>query len=99
MNTKLDISRIAAAVQLLETTKPGDRFDALRDLALSNGGRCDLPGEARGDDGDPLYDPILKSIEVFGIYAMADTIDELPQNWMLCARNVLSGGFDRAEVA
>lgn len=100
MSWRLDISRIAGAVDALERMEPEARVLALKNLADNNGGRLDLPSEARGPDGAPIYDPLIKSVEVFGVYAMADKLDELPKNWMLAARNILSAADDEdAEVA
>jgi hypothetical protein len=51
---------------------------------LAYGGRWDLPSELTED-----YRPALVSLQVFGVHAMAATLDELPRNWMRTAGNLL----------
>ncbi|AVO37364.1 hypothetical protein [Pukyongiella litopenaei] len=100
MKARIELARIAAAIELLKRVNPERRLARLRKLILNNGGRWDLPSEARGRDGAPIYNPLLISVELFGVYAMADDVDELAKNWMRCARNILdAAGDDRAEVA
>lgn len=97
MSWRLDIGRIAAAVDALERVDPEARLLALKNLSDNNCGRMDIPAMT---DGALIYNPLIKSVEVFGVYAMADDLDELPKNWILAARNILSAiGDDRAEVA
>ena len=80
------IEMLARAVAAIEAEDADRRLHKLYAIALANGGRWDMP-EPGADGGD--YDPLLKSIEVFGVYAMAEDVDDLPKNWMICARNIL----------
>jgi hypothetical protein len=75
------VSRLMAA---LATTPPDERLPALKRAVLAHGGRWDLPSELTG-----TYRPALVSLQVFGVHAMAASLDELPRNWMRAARNVL----------
>lgn len=83
MTGRLDLDRIAGAVDQLEQSVPARKLTVLRYLATHNGGRFDLPSAAGG------YDPIIKSVELFGVYAMAEDAEELPKNWIKAARNIL----------
>ncbi|RBW63039.1 hypothetical protein [Ruegeria sp. A3M17] len=83
MSGRLDIKRIVVAVEQLELTAPARKLPVLKYLAMHNGGRWDLPS-ANGD-----YEPLIKSIELFGVYAMAEDVEELPQNWLKAAYNIL----------
>lgn len=64
--------------------RPTGRLSALKRAVLAHGGRWELPSELTG-----IYRPALVSLQVFGIHAMAPTLDELPRNWMRAAGNVL----------
>jgi hypothetical protein len=75
------VSRLVAA---LGATAPDERLSALKRAVLAHGGRWDLPSEL-----NEAYCPALVSLQVFGIHAMAPTLDELPRNWMRAAGNVL----------
>jgi len=75
---------IRALLAELEMTPQARRMDALKEAVIEAGGRCDLPSDAPG-----AYNPALLSVQVFGIYAMAETLDELARNWMRAARNML----------
>ncbi|WP_300067805.1 hypothetical protein [uncultured Ruegeria sp.] len=83
MSLHLDIKRIIVAIEQLEQTVPAHKLTVLLYLAMRNAGRWDLPSE----DGD--YDPLIKSIELFGVYAMAEEADELAKNWVKAAHNIL----------
>jgi hypothetical protein len=56
-------------------------------VSAAHGGRWDLPSEVSG-----IYEPALISLQVFGVHAMAEMLDELPRNWMRAAANILEGG-------
>jgi hypothetical protein len=75
------VSRLVAD---LATTPPDERLSALKRAVLAHGGRWDLPSEISG-----VYRPALLSLQVFGVHAMAATLDELPRNWMRAAGNIL----------
>jgi hypothetical protein len=83
MSQRLDIKRIIVAVEQLELTAPARKLPVLKYLAMHNGGRWDLPS-ANGD-----YEPLIKSIELFGVYAMSEVVEELPKNWLIAAYNIL----------
>jgi len=65
-------------------TPPDERLPALKRAVLAHGGRWDLPSERCED-----YHPALVSLQVFGVHAMAATLDELSRNWMRAAGNML----------
>jgi hypothetical protein len=75
------VSRLVAA---LGATAPDERLSALKRAVLAHGGRWDLQSEQ-----NETYRPALVSLQVFGIHAMAPTLDELPRNWMKAAGNML----------
>ncbi len=75
------VSRLVAA---LATTPPDERLSVLKRAVLAHGGRWDLPSELT-----EAYRPALVSLQVFGIHAMAPSLDELPRNWMRAAGNML----------
>ncbi len=83
MSARLDLKGLVIGVEQLEQAHPARKLDTLRYLALHNGGRLDLPSAA----GD--YDPLIKSVELFGVYAMAEVTEELPKNWVKAATNIL----------
>lgn len=80
-----DTTALDALVKALAALSAAQRLDALKQAVLRNGGRWDLPSEFPG-----IYRPALVSLQVFGVHAMAETLEELPQNWMRAARNVLA---------
>ena len=90
MSTDLHIGRIRNAVELLELVQHSGRLSALKNLALNNGGTWDLPSDKPG-----VYDPLIKTVQVFGVFAMSEDIAELPKNWLSAATNIL-GGLDDA---
>lgn len=85
MTDRLDLNRIDLAVDTITRTSPAQRLAVLKSLIIKNGGRWDLPSERIGD-----YDPLIKSAEFFGVYAMAEDAAELPKNWLIAARNILA---------
>jgi hypothetical protein len=84
MNPVIDLGPVSRLVAALATTRPDERLSALKRAVLAHGGRWDLPSELT-----EAYRPALVSLQVFGIYAMAPTLGELPCNWMRAAGNVL----------
>lgn len=60
------------------------RLPILKQAAMQYGGDWDLPA-----DSPDVYDPVMPSISVLGVTAFAETVDELPFNWMRAARNAL----------
>ena len=84
MNPNLDLGTVSHLVTDLATTPPDERMSALKRAVLAHGGRWDLPSELT-----EAYCPALVSLQVFGIHAMAASLDELQRNWMRAAGNVL----------
>ena len=80
-----DTTALAALIKALAALPAAQRLDALRRAVIRNGGRWDLPSELPG-----IYRPALDSLQVFGVHAMAETLEELPRNWMRAAPNVLA---------
>lgn len=79
----------------LKVTQQEARLEILKRAVITHGGRWDLPSDARG-----IYQPALISLQVFGVHAMADNLDELPRNWMRAAANILDAqGREFTEVA
>jgi hypothetical protein len=83
----IDTGRIAELLAELEVTTQRHRLIILKRAVVAHGGRWDLPSEVSG-----VYEPALISLQVFGVHAMAETLDELPRNWMRAAANILDGG-------
>ena len=91
----IDISQIACLLDDLRVSPQEARLEILKRAVIAHGGRWDLPSDALG-----IYQPALISLQVFGVHAMADTLDELPRNWMRAAGNILEGAeYGPAEVA
>jgi hypothetical protein len=91
----IDLSQITCLLADLNVNKPETRLEILKRAVIAHGGRWDLPSDALG-----VYLPALISLQVFGVHAMADNLDELPRNWMRAAANILDGAeHGRAEVA
>ncbi len=80
-----DTTALGALLATLAALPAAQRLDALKRAVIRNAGRWDLPSEFPG-----IYRPALVSLQVFGVHAMAETLEELPQNWMRAARNVLA---------
>lgn len=94
MSQRMDIAQIAALVVDLELTAIEKRLDVLKSAVITSGGRWDLPSAKQG-----AYDPFLMSIQVFGVYAMADNLEELPRNWMRLSVDILDAAQNSAEAA
>lgn len=84
MDGKPDTEALDALVKAVAGLPTEWRLDVLRQAVIRHGGRWDLPSELPG-----IYRPVLVSMQVFGVHAMAETLEELPENWMRAARNVL----------
>lgn len=92
MNHAFNLGRIQRAIDSLKPLLCNDAeaIKHLKALAMQNNGRWDLPHEGCG------YNPVIKSIEVFGVHAMASEVEELPKNWLIAAENILSLEEDEA---
>jgi len=91
----IDIAQIGCLLDDLKVTPQETRIEILKRAVIAHGGRLDLPSDVRG-----VYQPALISLQVFGVHAMADSLDELPRNWMRAAANILEGAeHGPAEVA
>lgn len=84
MNECANFAAVSHLVAALATTPPDGRLSTLKRAVLAHGGRWDLPSELT-----EAYRPALVSLQVFGVHAMAASLDELPRNWMRAAGNVL----------
>ena len=85
MEDEPDTSALGALIKALAALPAAQRLDALKRAVIRSGGRWDLPSEISG-----IYRPALVSLQVFGVHAMAETLEELPRNWMRAALNVLT---------
>jgi hypothetical protein len=91
----IDLAQIACLLDDLKVTLQETRLEILKRAVIAHGGRWDLPSDVRG-----VYQPALISLQVFGVHAMADNLDELPRNWMRAAANILDAqGREFAGVA
>jgi len=81
----IDLDRLQALADRVETAGPADALRLLRRAVLDHGGRWDLPGETPG-----TYEPAIVSVQVFGVFGMAEDIEALPTNWCRAARNILA---------
>ena len=91
----IDIGQITCLLDDLRVSPQEARLEILKRAVIAHGGRWDLPSDVRG-----VYQPALISLQVFGVHAMADSLDELPRNWMRAAANILEGAeHGRVEVA
>ena len=86
----VDIGRIAELLAELGVSAQRHRLIILKRAVVAHGGRWDLPSDISG-----VYEPALISLQVFGVHAMAETLDELPRNWMRAAANIIEGGACR----
>lgn len=94
MSQRIDIAQIADLIADLEITPIEEQLEVLITTAHASGGRCDLPSAKQG-----VYAPLLVSIQVFGVYAMSDTLEDLPRNWTKTATNILDATQNPAEAA
>ena len=91
---RLETDRIAHLLSELEIADPKFRLHMLRQAVMQNGGRWDLPSEKPG-----VYEPAIKEIMVYGLFAAAENIEELPRNWMRAAMNILKATESEGEAA
>lgn len=94
MSQHIDIDMITTLVADLKTAPIEKRLEVLKSAVITSGGRWDLPSAKQG-----VYAPLLMSIQVFGVYAMAENLEELPRNWMQLAANILDANQNSAEAA
>lgn len=94
MSETLNLDRIRWAHDMMKFTPVSDRLGLLKYMIMSNGGRWDLPSRKPG-----VYQPLIMSVQLFGVHAMAEELDELPKNWMQVAENILGATDNPAEVA
>ena len=85
MSANDQIASIAAEIATLELIRPGSRLAHIETRVIETGGTWDLPAA-----GPAIYDPLIKSIQLHGIFAMSDKIDDLAKNWLKAARNTLN---------
>jgi len=91
----IDLGQIACLLDDLKVTPREARLEILKRAVIAHGGRWDLPSDALG-----VYQSALISLQVFGVHAIAETLDELPLNWMRAAGNILeSEALGRVVVA
>lgn len=79
-----DFDRIRGLVVLMNAARPDHRLDVLKFAVTNYGGRWDLPSERIGE-----YQPAIVEIQVFGIHAMAEDVDQLAEAWLTAARDML----------
>jgi hypothetical protein len=85
MSVNDQIASIAAEIATLEQIRPGSRLAHIETRVVETGGTWGLPA------ADPaIYDPLINSIQLHGIFVMSDKIDELAHNWLKAARNTLT---------
>lgn len=82
-----DTALLRALVDEMAAVPPDRRVEALKRAVIEHGGRWDLPSDKPG-----VYQPVLLSAQVFGVCAFAETIEELPVNWLRAAENALAWG-------
>ncbi len=85
MGDEPDTAALAELIDALAALPADQRLEALKRAVVRHGGRWDLPSELPG-----IYRPALVSLQVYGVHAMAETLEELPRNWMRAAQNVLA---------
>ena len=81
-----DTALLRVLVDEMAAGPPDRRVEALKRAVIEHGGRWDLPSDKPG-----VYQPVLLSAQVFGVFAFAETIEELPVNWLRTAKNALAG--------
>ena len=78
----LDIDRIAATRDALLSCSPQNRLLALQNLCENNG-VWTIPQDSS------RYSPVLYEISLFGVAAIADDVQRLPDNWLRACANIL----------
>jgi hypothetical protein len=84
MTPHLDFPRIAEALALLESCSADAQLLHLKNLCENNG-VWTVPQDHN------RYSPVLYEVSLFGVPAISDDIERLPDNWMRAARNILRG--------
>lgn len=88
------IARLRLLRDHVEALPEDKQLKALKAVVLETGGRWDLPSARAG-----IYQPMLVSLQVYGIPAMAENTDELVGNWIAAATNVLEAAdTEKAEI-
>ncbi len=89
----VDLDAVRELLVALEFTPREERLAALERTAIDTGGTVNLP--------KPGYRPVIASIEVFEVFAMAEDPAALPANWTRVARNILeaAGGTAAGSIA
>ncbi|RYH04105.1 hypothetical protein EU805_01665 [Salipiger sp. IMCC34102] len=90
MNTT-QVMNLSDEVAELELIPNEGKLEHLKNRVINTGGTWDLPSA----DGE-TYQPLICSIQLHGIYAMAERLDELPKNWRRAALNVLEAHREAA---
>lgn len=84
MNLATNLARIRDVVDLLKHVPADNRLLAIQNLCDNNGGRWD-PRISLPD----LKQPCLYEIQVFGVPAMAENVEDISANWLRAANNIL----------
>ncbi|WP_147112161.1 hypothetical protein [Tateyamaria sp. syn59] len=82
MTSSLNIPRIEFALTFLSDCNPDHRLLALQNLCENNGVWTIPQDRSR-------YSPVLYEVSLFGVAAISDDIQHLPDNWQRAARNIL----------
>lgn len=82
----VDLDAVRDLLVALEFTPREDRLAELEEVAVATGG---TGGTVNLPKSDAAYWPVISSIEVFGVFAMAEDPGNLPSNWLRVARNIL----------
>jgi hypothetical protein len=83
-DSQFDLPRINAALTLLRNVSTEAQLLHLKNLCINNG-TWTIP-ENHAD-----YSPVLYEVTLFGVHAISDVIETLPNNWMRAADNILNG--------
>ena len=84
MAQHLDFRRIAEVLALLEGCSPDAQLLHLKNLCENNGVWTVPEDQSR-------YSPVLYEVSLFGVPAISNDIERLPDNWQRAARNILRG--------
>lgn len=96
-----DFDELRALVPIIECQPAHLRLWALKVAAITTGGVVHIPEPGPGGAVAP-FRPVLASIEVHGVFAMSDTVEDLAANWVRVARTILAEAdhsFPPARVA
>lgn len=84
MTPHIDVPRIELALDCLSDCSPESQLLALQNLCENNGVWTIPQDHSR-------YSPVLYEVSLFGVPAISDDIDRLPDIWQRAARNILRG--------